>query len=197
MSRRAIFIDKDNTLVENIPFNVNPARVKLLPGVEDGLRQLSETDYLLFVVTNQPGLALGKFTEQEFAELTRSLEMVFSRYNCVLKGVYACPHHPEGIVRRYVLHCGCHKPQPGLLLQAAQDHDIDLKESWMIGDILNDVEAGKRAGCHTVLVDNGGETEWNWTDVRQPDFAVNQFDHAIELILKAEQIRGKKVELVG
>ena len=89
--------------------------------------------------------------------------------------MYYCPHYPDGKIQKYKIECDCRKPKPGLILQAAREHDIDLSNSWMIGDILNDVEAGNRAGCKTILLDNGNETEWIWNEIRTPAFIVNNW----------------------
>src|SRR5205085_6378312 len=96
---------------------------------------------------------------------------------------YHCPHHPDGTVERYARACACRKPQPGLLLRAARDHDLDLARSWLVGDILDDVEAGRRAGCRTVLLDNGHETEWVLTPERLPHHIACDLAQAADLIL--------------
>jgi D-glycero-D-manno-heptose 1,7-bisphosphate phosphatase len=183
MTQRAIFLDKDGTLVENIAHNADPARIRLMPGVAEGLRALSRMPYRLFIVTNQPGLALGLITDAQFLRLSRSLEALFAGEGCTLSGVYFCPHHPAGVVRRFAATCDCRKPKPGLLRDAAAEHGLDLAGSWMIGDILNDVEAGRRAGCRTVFVDNGNETEWKWSRERRPHVTVHRFDEAVRAIM--------------
>jgi D-glycero-D-manno-heptose 1,7-bisphosphate phosphatase len=174
----AVFIDKDGTLVRDIPFNADPRRIELSEGAAEGLRILGRAGHPLFVVTNQPGLAIGRFTEADFMKVVAALHGIFARHGCVLAGVYHCPHHPNGRVERYRSVCGCRKPLDGLLRRAAADHGIDLEKSWMIGDILNDVEAGRRAGCRTVFIDNGNETEWVKSPLRQPDITVGRFDEA-------------------
>jgi histidinol phosphatase-like enzyme len=99
-------------------------------------------------------------------------------------GFYWCPHDPAGNVPRYATECTCRKPMPGLLLKAAQEHGIDSSRSWMIGDILNDVEAGRRAGCRTALIDNGNETEWQWSALRSPDVLAGSFLAAARAIVE-------------
>jgi D-glycero-D-manno-heptose 1,7-bisphosphate phosphatase len=168
MSVKAIFLDKDGTLVENIPFNVEPRRITLAPGAGAALRLLSRLDYRLFVVSNQDGIARGHFAEDAMTAVGNRLCDLLFRERLTLDGFYYCPHHPEGVVRQYAVACRCRKPQPGMLLKAALDHGIDLAASWMVGDILHDVEAGNRAGCRTLLIDNGNETEWNLAGGRIP-----------------------------
>ena len=165
---KAIFLDKDGTLVDDLPYNVEPQRITLSSGAGAGLRLLSRLDYRFFVVTNQAGIAFGRIQEPAMEIVYDRLQDLLFREQLTLDGFYYCPHHPDGSVGAYARDCHCRKPMPGLLLQAAQDHGIDLRSSWMIGDILHDVEAGNRAGCRTVLIDNGNETEWRLGPRRIP-----------------------------
>jgi D,D-heptose 1,7-bisphosphate phosphatase len=165
---KAIFLDKDGTLVDDLPYNAEPRRMTLCSGAGAGLRLLARLDYRLFVVTNQAGIAFGRFDESAMEALDDRLQDLLQREQLTLGGFYYCPHHPDGSVAAYACDCHCRKPMPGLLLQAARDHGIDLRSSWMIGDILHDVEAGNRAGCRTVLIDNGNETEWRLGPRRIP-----------------------------
>jgi D-glycero-D-manno-heptose 1,7-bisphosphate phosphatase len=165
---KAVFIDKDGTLIDDIPNNVEPRRILLSAGAGSALRLLARLDYRLFVVTNQAGIAFGRFQESAMTTVHDRLQDLLFREELTLAGFYYCPHHPDGNVAPYAGDCHCRKPKPGLLLQAALDHGIDLRASWMIGDILHDVEAGNRAGCCTVLLDNGNETEWRLGPRRIP-----------------------------
>jgi D,D-heptose 1,7-bisphosphate phosphatase len=165
---KAVFLDKDGTLVDDLPYNVEPRRITLSPGAGAALRLLSRLDYRLFVVTNQAGIAFGRFCEAAMEPVADRLRDLLFREQLTLDGLYYCPHHPDGSVPAYALDCHCRKPMPGLLLKAAHEHGIDLRSSWMIGDILHDVEAGNRAGCRTVLLDNGNETEWRLGPRRIP-----------------------------
>jgi D,D-heptose 1,7-bisphosphate phosphatase len=165
---KAIFLDKDGTLVDDLPYNVEPQRITLCSGAGAALRLLSRLDYRLFVVTNQAGVAFGRFGETAMDTVQDRLQDLLFREHLTLDGFYYCPHHPDGSIAAYACDCHCRKPMPGLLLQAARDHGIDLRSSWMIGDILHDVEAGNRAGCRTLLIDNGNETEWRLGPRRIP-----------------------------
>jgi D-glycero-D-manno-heptose 1,7-bisphosphate phosphatase len=160
-SRRAAFIDKDGTLIRNVPYNVDPELLAFTPRAPDGLRLLARHGYRLVVVTNQPGIALGRFNQAALTRLQQALADRLAGQGVALAGFYACPHAPGAT-------CACRKPAPGLLLQAAAALDIDLSQSWMVGDILDDVEAGARAGCRTVLLDVGNETEWRRSPLRTP-----------------------------
>jgi D-glycero-D-manno-heptose 1,7-bisphosphate phosphatase len=170
MSKRAaIFLDKDGTLVPNVPYNIAPERILLAPGAEVGLPLLSAAGYRLVVISNQSGIARGYFDEQALMAVERRIRELLENIGVPLDGFYYCPHHPTGTVAKYSLECDCRKPKPGLLLWAAAELHLDLAASWMFGDILDDVEAGHRAGCKSLLILNGGETEWDLANERMPD----------------------------
>lgn len=176
---RAVFLDKDGTLIEDVPYNVDPDRIRLCDGAIEGLRSLHAAGYKLIVISNQSGVARGFFPEAALVEVDRRLRELL---DVPLSGFYYCPHHPNGTVTEFAIECDCRKPKAGMLLQAAQDHEIDLARSWFIGDILNDVEAGRSAGCRTILIDNGNETEWILTRSRLPDHVVANLMEAAGVI---------------
>jgi D-glycero-D-manno-heptose 1,7-bisphosphate phosphatase len=183
MTVKAIFLDKDGTLIEDVPYNVDLNLIRLTEGAVEGLHMLQGAGYLLIVVSNQSGIAQGFFNEQDVIRVKRYLgEMLFA-HSIFLTGFYFCPHHPQGKIHEYTTDCFCRKPQPGMLYQAAHRYRIDLASSWLIGDILHDIEAGKRAGCRTILIDNGHETEWKLTLMRSPDFIVKNLHEAARTIL--------------
>ena len=155
-----MLFDKDGTLLEDVPYNVDPARMRFAPGAREALTLLAARGLRLFVVSNQSGVALGRFPYEALGEMEAHLRRMFEACGVTLAGAYWCPHHPEGLIAQYAHRCACRKPAPGMLLQAAREHGIDLAASWFVGDILDDIEAGTRAGCRTVLIDNGNETEW-------------------------------------
>lgn len=184
MNRAAVFLDKDGTLIENVPYNADPAQVRLAPDAGRALGRLLRHGYRLFVVSNQPGVDLGYFSPEALPRLSRRIQYLAGKQGVVLHGFYYCPHAPgEGSAA-----CGCRKPAPGLLLQAAAQHGIDLAASWMIGDILDDVEAGHRAGCRSILLDNGNETEWELSPVRQPDEVAKSLAGAAAIIARAREL---------
>jgi D-glycero-D-manno-heptose 1,7-bisphosphate phosphatase len=147
--RPAIFLDKDGTLIDDVPYNVDPARVRLTRGAREGAAALQAAGYALVVVTNQSGVARGLFAPDALLAVRARIEALLGRG---FDGFYWCPHYPAGAVHEYAIVCGCRKPQPGLLTRAAGELGLDLARSWMIGDILSDVEAGCRAGCRTALL---------------------------------------------
>jgi histidinol-phosphate phosphatase family protein len=182
MTRNAVFLDKDGTLVKDVPYNVDPRRIELVAEAPAALRALEAMRYALIVVTNQPGAALGYFPVSALAGVERRLAELLAECGVKLSGFYCCPHHPRAGQPEYGPACGCRKPAPGLLLQAAAEQGIALASSWCVGDILDDVEAGRRAGCRTVLVDRGGETEWRRSPSREPDYVVSDLLEAADRI---------------
>ncbi len=177
----AIFLDKDGTLLCNVPYNVNPDRMTFELGVEAGLARLAELGWPLIVVSNQPGVAYGLFELDALEAVRRRLEDMFKAAGATLTAMYCCPHRPTE--DSAACPCGCRKPAPGLLRQAAAEHGLALHRSWMVGDILDDIEAGTRAGCRTVLVHNGSETEWVDGPDRRPTLCVTDFDDAARAII--------------
>jgi D-glycero-D-manno-heptose 1,7-bisphosphate phosphatase len=171
VSGKAVFVDKDGTLVVDVPYNVDPARVALAPGAQDAVRKLAASGYRVIVVSNQPGAALGLFSEDDLSLVEERLRLLLPK----LDGFYYCPHAPEA-------GCECRKPSPGLLERAAREQGVELSQSWMIGDILDDVEAGRRAGCRTILVDVGNETQWLVSDERSPHHIAGGLAEAADII---------------
>jgi D-glycero-D-manno-heptose 1,7-bisphosphate phosphatase len=184
---RAVFLDKDGTLIEDVPYNVDPALIRLAAGAAEGLRLLHAAGFELFVVTNQSGVARGYFPESALYTVEGRLRALLADCGVPLRGFYYCPHHPEGTVPAYAVTCDCRKPAPGLLLKAARENDIVLEQSWMVGDILHDVEAGRRAGCRTVLLDNGHETEWQPGPARLPHHIAADLNQAARVIVRASE----------
>lgn len=174
----AIFLDKDGTLLADVPYNVNPDRMRFAPGARTGLARLARLGLPLIVISNQPGVALGKFGIDDLQPMRRKLEAMFLEAGASMLDFCFCPHHPQGVHPAYTKICDCRKPAPGLLCGAAGRHGIDIAASWFIGDILDDVEAGRRAGCHTLLLDNGNETEWRGSEWRRPDHVAADLDEA-------------------
>ncbi len=185
MASRAIFLDRDGTLVWPREYPSTPQQLVLYEGVGPELRVLQRHGFRLVVVTNQSGVAHGYFTAEALAQMHHHLARELARFDVHLDGIYFCPHHPEGVIPEFRRHCDCRKPQPGMLLAAAADLALDLSRSWMIGDILGDIEAGKRAGCRTVLIDLGTERAPS-SSLRRPDFVVTNTVEASRLIRAIE-----------
>ena len=181
--RRVVFLDKDGTLVQNVPYNVDPERVVLRSEAVPALRRLRGAGYDLVVVSNQSGVAHGYFDERAVQRILLHLRQGLALAGVDLLDCRYCPHHPEGSVMRFACACECRKPAPGMLHDAARQHGIDLGASFLVGDILDDVEAAHRAGCRAVLLDCGSETLWQTGPYRTPDHRVTDLTEAASWIL--------------
>ena len=182
VSNAAVFIDKDGTLVENVPYNVDPAKIRLARGAGEAVRAVRDSGFRVFVVSNQSGIARGYFDEPALARAEEALREMLAETGASIDAFYYCPHLAGAALSEYDVQCECRKPSPGLLERAAREHEIDLLASWMIGDILDDIEAGRRAGCQTILVDNSNETEWVTGGVRGPHFITRDLIQAARII---------------
>jgi D-glycero-D-manno-heptose 1,7-bisphosphate phosphatase len=185
--RRAIFLDRDGTLVYPRHYPSRPDELIICEGVVRPLRRLQRAGFMVVLITNQAGVAKGHLTEADLACMHNSLAERLRAAGVHLDAVYYCPHHAQGIVPKYSVPCDCRKPAPGMLLRAAADLSIDLVRSWFIGDILDDIEAGRRAGCRTVLVDLGTESLPS-SPIRQPEFVARDTAHALRIILMRERL---------
>jgi histidinol-phosphate phosphatase family protein len=183
LMRRAVFLDKDGTLLDNLPYNVDPLRVTLARGARGALGTLKAHGFMLVVVSNQPGVALGRFALEALAPVERRIQELLAPGGAEIDAFYYCPHLPRGATVRNAVRCLCRKPQPGLLRQAARDWQIDLTQSWLIGDVLDDIEAGNRASCQTVLVHTGNETQSRHAAHRQPQHLAHSLRQAARQIL--------------
>lgn len=181
----AVFLDKDGTLIEDVPYNVDPRLIRLSAGAEHALPALHAAGYRLIVISNQSGVARGLFTEDALVAVRDRLRELLGAIGVPLAGFFYCPHHPEGSVPRFAIDCNCRKPAPGLILSASRSHGIDLPRSWFVGDILDDIEAGHRAGCRSILLDNGHETEWRMSPPRQPDALASDLAGAARRIVSS------------
>jgi len=180
----AVLLDKDGTLLENVPYNVDPARMQLAPGAARALRTLGATGMPIAVVSNQPGVALGYFTERQLGAVRQRLAELFEANGAVLADFFYCPHHPAGSVPRYTCDCICRKPRPGMVRRALATLGAVAEWSWMIGDILDDVEAGRAARCSTILVECGNETDWRSNAARTPHHVVDRLDLAADIVVR-------------
>ena len=179
--QRAIFLDRDGTLVHPYHYPSAPEHLHLYENIGSALWALQRMGFLLIVITNQSGIARGYFSEEDLQRMHTHLRNELTRWDVHLDAIYYCPHHPDGSIPELALRCDCRKPQPGMLLRAAQDYTLDLGASWFVGDILDDVEAGNRAGCRTILVDL--ETEPLPQSVqRRPTFVARDTIHALRMI---------------
>jgi len=196
--RKAVFLDRDGTINEIIyyqdlgiidsPFTVE--QFKLLPGVGEAIRILNQSGFKVILVSNQPGIAKGHFSIDTFEKIREKMRTELTKQDAFLDAEYYCLHHPEAKIEEYKKNCECRKPKPGLLLKAAKELNIDLSNSWMVGDGLTDIEAGKRAGCKTILIGNMKCDLCRLMDEKniRPDYIVKDiYIAAIDIIKKEEE----------
>ena len=154
--QKAVFLDRDGTINKYVGFLRNIDDFELIDGVAEAIKWINSSGYLAIVVTNQPVIARGEVTTSQLQEIHNKMETLLGQTGAYIDGLYYCPHHPdrgfEGEVVELKIDCDCRKPKPGMLIAASKDFNIDLSNSWMIGDGRNDVGAGKAAGCKTVLI---------------------------------------------
>ena len=150
MSKRAVFLDRDGTIVEDPGFLHEPEKVKLLPGAAAAIRRLNDAGYLAIVVTNQSGIARGRFTVADYEAVQQRLGALLAAQGARLDGAYFCPHHPQ-----FTGPCDCRKPGLKLFRDAQAAFDIDFAQSWWVGDRLSDVQPARALGGHGVLVVTG------------------------------------------
>lgn len=157
--QKAIFLDRDGTINKYVGFLRNINQFELLPGVSEAIKMINKSGYLAIVVTNQPVIARGEVTFDELEKIHNKMETLLGKDGAYLDAIYYCPHHPdkgfEGEVPELKIDCDCRKPKPGMLLKAAEDFNIDLSQSWMVGDGKNDIKAGINAGCNVALIGSG------------------------------------------
>lgn len=150
MGNKVIFIDRDGTINANVGYIDNITRFKIYPGVGEGIKLLKDHGFKIIVVTNQSGIARGFFSEKTLEEIHKKMKNELSKKYAKIDAIYYCPHHPNE-------QCDCRKPKTGLLQKAIKDFDIDVTQSYIIGDRMLDIEAGSKIGCKTILVPEDNE----------------------------------------
>ena len=169
MSEKAVFLDRDGTMIEDVGYLDRLDRLKLFPYTIDAVRLLHRGGYKVVVVTSQNGVAQGVLTEEFLVEAHAHLSKLCEEAGAKVAGYYYCPHSTHAAVERYRTDCECRKPKPGMILAAARDHSIDLSQSFVIGDRWRDIEMGIAAGTRAVLVETGyGKTEASRRPVNIP-----------------------------
>ena len=176
--QKAIFLDRDGTINKYVGFLRRIDDFELIEGVSEAIKKINSSPYLAIVVTNQPVIARGEVTVEELNLIHKKMETLLGKDGGYINALYYCPHHPdcgyEGEIKELKRKCDCRKPKPGMLLKAAEDFNIDLSQSWMIGDGENDIKAGKAAGCKTILVGK---------EMHGQDFSASDLKQAIEIVI--------------
>jgi len=172
---KAVFLDRDGTVAKDVPYCSRVDDFDILPTVPQGIRLLNEQGFKVIMITNQSGIARSYFTQETLSLIHQKMKEELAEYGAWIDAIYICPHHPDE-------RCECRKPKPAMLLQAAKEMGIDLNISYMIGDDAKDIEAGKAAGCKTILVTTGPNGENIEAQGKNPDNIANSLYEAVEWI---------------
>jgi D,D-heptose 1,7-bisphosphate phosphatase len=187
MAYKAIFLDRDNTLIEDPGYINNPDQVKLLPGAAAALVQLRQMGYKLIVVTNQSAIARGIVTVKVLGQIHDRFNELLGREGAGVDKIYFCPYHPNGVIAKYRKVSELRKPKPGMLLKAAEEMNIDLGRSWMVGNAYHDIKAGMLAGCRTILVESSVNPALKRPIDPVPDKKAVNIKEAVNIIKMFEQ----------
>lgn len=184
---RAVFLDRDGTISEEIGYIDSAENFELYPYAIGALSELQSSGYKLIVVTNQSGVARGYFPESRVKEVNDLMCSLLAKQGVAVDAVYYCPHHPDGIVKDFSFECQCRKPGTGMIKQAERELNLDIKNSIMIGDKRTDIDCGRNAGMKTILLRTGfGKDEEKLlngrTDDEMPDFMADDLNDAVEWI---------------
>jgi D-glycero-D-manno-heptose 1,7-bisphosphate phosphatase len=192
---KAVFLDRDGTVNEEVGYLRDLGKLHLIPGAGTAIRRMNEAGFKVVLVTNQSGVARGYFPESLVHDAHARLEKMLESEGARIDAVYFCPHHPEAGNTHYTRECDCRKPKTGLIDKAVRELDIDIKHSYLVGDKWSDVELAQRAGVHDVLVTSGFSADDPGNkragNVRDPEFIAHSLSDAADWILGRETGRGR------
>lgn len=194
MGEKAIFLDRDGTLIEDPGYLNDPDLVKPLPGAAEALLHLKKLGYKLVVISNQSGVARGIIKEETLTRITDRMKQLFGNQGVYLDRIYYCPYHPDGVIEKYRKESDDRKPMSGMFLRAAKDMDIDLTRSWSIGDSYRDMEAGKRVGCRTILLNSPQGPKHPGPNDAKPDFEAVNMKEAANIVHRQEMLKKAPAE---
>ena len=166
---KCVFLDRDGTVAKDVPYCSRPEQFELLPGAGEGVKRLNNAGFKVILITNQSGIARGYFSEEMLGHIHEKMKVDLVAYGAHIDGIYYCPHHPDD-------NCNCRKPKPNLIIRAVKEHDVDLSQSYIIGDSAIDIEAGKAVGCVTILLAHKGKS------IEQ------QADYVVDTLLEASRL---------
>ena len=176
----AVFLDRDDTIIRDLGYLSDPRDIDIMPGAAEAIRVLNESGIPAIIITNQSGIARGFFKEETLEAIHNRLKTLLDGQGSRIDAIYYCPHHPDGIIKEYRLACTCRKPQPGLLLRAAQDFGLDLMHCYLVGDKPIDIETIHKVGGKGILVGTGNDI----TLKPRADFMAANLKDAVHWILK-------------
>ena len=167
---KCVFLDRDGTIARDVPYCSSPEQFELLPGAGESIRLFNIAGYKVILITNQSGVGRGYFTEEMLGLIHEKMKVKLADYGAHIDAIYYCPHHPDE-------NCECRKPKPKLIIHAAEDFHIDLGRSYLIGDSAKDIEAGKAAGCKTILIG-----KMDIANTPKPDYAAANLIEAAKIL---------------
>ncbi|MDI6738497.1 MAG: HAD family hydrolase [Nanoarchaeota archaeon] len=183
-TKKAAFLDRDGVIIEEIKFITEPDKVKLLDNAAKAISRLNK-EYKVFIITNQPAVGRGMCTEEQAKKVNDKVLELLNEQGARIDATYMCFHHPIHGIGNYKVECDCRKPKPGMILKAAEEHDINLKQSFTIGDKTGDIKSGFLAGTKTILVQTGYGGDDGFKDAT-PDYIAKDLYEAAEIMLKEE-----------
>ena len=175
MASRTVFVDRDGTMAKDVNYCRHPDDFELFLNTARAIKLLNQHGFKVIVITNQSGIARGYFTEETLAQIHEKMKSELAKEGACIDGIYYCPHHPDD-------NCDCRKPKPKLVLQAAKEHDIDLKHSFVVGDLPLDIDMGKAVGCKTILLLDSPQEDMNIS----PDYIASDLLEATQYVLQWE-----------
>jgi len=189
--KRAVFLDRDGVITQDPPAYAHRIdQLEIIPKSDEAIRLLNEQNYTVLVVTNQSGIARGYYQEKDAHVFNDEMKKRLSEKKAHVDGIYYCPHHPRGKIEQYRKTCTCRKPASGMLLQGAKDFNVDLTQSFIVGDKWRDIQAGKNVGCTTILVRTGTGNDQPLDQDPGVDYIVNDLYEAVTTIILKSSPRG-------
>lgn len=181
---RAVFLDRDGVITQEPPYYAHRlSQLKLISKSADAIRLLNENGFVVIIASNQSGIARGYYREEDAILFSQAMKENLAKGGAYIDAIYYCPHHPEAGIDRFRVDCNCRKPKPGMLIRAKEELNIDLKQSYIVGDKLSDIEAGKGAGCKTIMVRTGHGAEELKSNQIECDYVADDLYDAVEHIL--------------
>ena len=197
--KKTIFLDRDGVINKDVDNLYKIEQINILPNVPEALKKLKDQGFFLVVLTNQPVIARGLLTEEGAIKINEEISsIIYKKSGIKIDRFYFCPHHPSANLEKYRKNCACRKPLPGMIFQAKKENDIDLENSYMVGDRKSDILTGKKAGCKTIFILSGenvakpilSSVSADEINQAEPDYTCKDLFEAAELIEKLEVKRG-------
>ncbi|MFC1988640.1 D-glycero-alpha-D-manno-heptose-1,7-bisphosphate 7-phosphatase [Chloroflexota bacterium] len=180
---KAVFLDRDGVIIEDIGYIDECSKIKFLPGVSEAINLLNNNGFKVIIITNQSGVARGYFTEKIARDINNYIQEYLAKKGAVIDRTYYCPHHIEGTIEEYRKECRCRKPEPGMIEKAVAEFDIDLKDSFVIGDQMSDIEAGYSVGSRTIFLAGKYPMHKEGDNSLTPDYVASDLREAVNWLL--------------